>query len=49
MIFGLCDSGKTELLKALKNENQKINENVYDEDLDSEEDEEEAMDKFEGD
>ncbi|CAD8044538.1 unnamed protein product [Paramecium primaurelia] len=49
LIFGLCDSGKTELLKALKNENQKINENVYDEDLDSEEDEEEAMDKFEGD
>ncbi|CAD8132749.1 unnamed protein product [Paramecium octaurelia] len=47
IIYGKCDSGKTELLKALKKENQKFNNQLYQEDSDEEIDEEEAMDKFE--
>lgn len=45
MIFGKCDSGKTELLKALKDENQRLNNQLCeDSEEDSEKDEEEALD-----
>ncbi|CAK75001.1 unnamed protein product (macronuclear) [Paramecium tetraurelia] len=49
IIYGRCESGKTELLKALKKENLKFNNQLYQEDSDEEIDEEEAMDKFESD
>ncbi|CAD8053616.1 unnamed protein product [Paramecium sonneborni] len=49
LIFGQCPSDKTTLLDVLKKENQKQNyqNQQFQDNLDSEEDEEEALDQFE--